>query len=269
MLRQRVITATVLALIAVWAVLKLPAAGFGLALLAVILLGAWEWARLAGFDGTRDRLLYGGLALFATLAIWPLVWSGTFVAGLLILVCGGWCYALVWIGRHAAHPDRQDRAVVVGGAGLIVLVTLWVALMGLRDEFGPAYVLFLLLLIWVADTGAYFAGRRWGRRKLAPTISPGKTWEGVLGAGLATLAFALAGAAALDVGARWPGFVAVCMVAVGFSIIGDLFESMLKRQRGVKDSGALLPGHGGVLDRLDSLTAAAPVFLLGLYGMQP
>ena len=268
MLRQRIITAAVLALAVIWGVLKLAAAGFGLVLLAVILLGAWEWARLAGLDGTRGRLLYGGLVLAAILALWPLVGSMAFIEGLLILVCVGWCYALFWIGRYAARPDRQDRAVLVGGAGVIVLVAPWVALMSLRDEFGPAYVLFLLLLIWVADTGAYFAGRRWGRRKLALTISPGKTWEGAFGAGMATLAFALVGAALLEMGARWPGFVAVCMVTVGFSIVGDLFESMMKRQRGVKDSGSLLPGHGGVLDRLDSLTAAAPGFLLGLYGMQ-
>jgi phosphatidate cytidylyltransferase len=150
---------------------------------------------------------------------------------------------------------------------MVILVALWVALMGLRGDFGPGYVLFLLLLIWVADIGAYFAGRHWGQRKLAPVISPGKTWEGVWGATAAALAFALLGAAVLGIGTRWPWFVAICMVTVGFSIIGDLFESMIKRQRGVKDSGSLLPGHGGVLDRIDSLTAAAPVFLLGLYGM--
>lgn len=268
MLRQRIITATVLALVAIWAVLELPAVGFGLVLLAVILLGAWEWARLAGLDGTGGRLLYGGLVLAAVLALWPLVGSVAFVEGLLVLVCVGWCYALFWIGRYALHPDRRDRALMVGVAGVVVLVAPWVALMGLRDGFGPPYVLFLLLLIWVADTGAYFAGRRWGRRKLALTISPGKTWEGAFGAGMATLVFASIGATILEMGARWPGFVVVCMVTVGFSIVGDLFESMMKRQRGVKDSGALLPGHGGVLDRLDSLTAAAPVFLLGLYGMQ-
>ena len=102
---------------------------------------------------------------------------------------------------------------------------------------------------------------------MAPAISPGKTWEGVWGAAAAALAFALIGAAALGQGSRWPWFVAVCMVTVGFSIVGDLFESIMKRQRGLKDSGALLPGHGGVLDRVDSLTAAAPVFLLGLHGM--
>jgi phosphatidate cytidylyltransferase len=194
--------------------------------------------------------------------------STAFVGGLLLAVCAGWCCALFWMRRFAARPDRPDPPLIIGAAGLVVLVASWVALMGLRDEFGPGYVLFLFLLIWVADIGAYFAGRRWGRRKLASIISPGKTWEGALGAGTAALALALAGAVVLDWGSRWPGFVAICMVTVGFSIAGDLFESMMKRQRGLKDSGSLLPGHGGVLDRVDSLTAAAPVFLLGLYGMR-
>jgi phosphatidate cytidylyltransferase len=268
MLKQRVATAVILALITVWIVLKLPAVGFGLALLAAILLGAWEWARLADLDQTRGRLLYGALILTLILAFWPLVGSAGFVNGLLIPVCAGWCYVPIWLWRYAGCPDRLDRPATVGVAGMVALVAPWVALMGLRDGFGPGYVLFLLLLIWVADTGAYFTGRRWGRRKLAPAISPGKTWEGVWGAAATTLACALIGAAALGTGARWPWFVAVCMITVGFSIVGDLFESMLKRQRGVKDSGMLLPGHGGMLDRIDSLTAAAPVFVLGLYGMR-
>ncbi|MGB4876542.1 MAG: phosphatidate cytidylyltransferase, partial [Candidatus Competibacter sp.] len=145
----------------------------------------------------------------------------------------------------------------------------WAALMALRADYGPRSVVFLLLLVWAADIGAYFAGRRWGRRKLAPAISPGKTWEGALGGGLATLVLALVGAAFLKVGASGFGFVAVCLITMGFSIAGDLFESMMKRQSGLKDSGSLLPGHGGVLDRVDSLSAAAPVFLLGLYGIGP
>ncbi|MFZ1642326.1 MAG: phosphatidate cytidylyltransferase [Candidatus Contendobacter sp.] len=267
MLKQRVITASVLALIALWVVLKLPAAGFGVVLLAVLLLGAWEWADLAGLAQPRGRLLYGGLVLTLILAVWPLAGRAALVAGLLIPVFAAWCYVLVWLWRYAGQPERQDRPSMVAVAGVVALVAAWVALMGLRNEFGPGHVLFLLMLIWVADIGAYFAGRRWGRRKLAPAISPGKTWEGVWGAAAAAAAFALIGAAVLGVGSRWPGFVAVCMVTVGFSIVGDLFESMLKRQRGVKDSGSLLPGHGGVLDRLDSLIAAAPVFLLGWHGM--
>lgn len=267
MLKQRVMTASVLALIAVWVVLKLPAIGFGAALLAMLLLGAWEWADLAGMNQTRSRLGYGALILILILAFWPLVDSPMLMGGLLILVFAGWCYVPIWLRRYARQPDRPDHLMILGAVGIVILVGPWVALMGLRDEFGPGYVLFLLLLIWIADIGAYFAGRRWGRRKLAPAISPGKTWEGVWGAGAAALIFALIGAAALRMGSRWLWFVAVCMVTVGFSIVGDLFESMIKRQRGVKDSGALLPGHGGVLDRIDSLTAAAPVFLLGLYGM--
>jgi len=268
MLRQRVITAAVLAVLVVWAVLKLPVAGFGAALLAVILPAAWEWARLAGLGETRDRLLYGGAVLASIAALWPLAENSGFVVGLLVAVVAGWCWALVWMWRYAGRPDRRDRPLTVAAAGLIVLVAPWVALVALRDEYGARYVLFLLLLVWAADIGAYFAGRRWGRRKLALAISPGKTWEGAVGAGAAALAFALAGAAALGLGSRWPGFVAICMVTVGFSIAGYLFESMLKRQCGMKDSGTLLPGHGGVLDRVDSLTAAAPIFLLGLYGMR-
>ncbi len=267
MLKQRIATASILALMAVWGVLKLPIAGFGLALLLVVLLGAWEWSHLAELVRRRDRVLYSGLVLTLVLVIWPLIGRVAVIGGLLIPVFAGWCYIPIWLRCYADQPDCPDHPVTVGVAGIVILLASWVALMALRDGFGPSYVLFLLLLIWVADIGAYFAGRRWGRHKLAPAISPGKTWEGVGGAGVAALVFAMVGAMVLGVGhGLW--FVMVCMVTVGFSIVGDLFESMFKRQRGVKDSGSLLPGHGGVLDRMDSLTAAAPVFLLGLYGMR-
>jgi phosphatidate cytidylyltransferase len=267
MLKQRIATACVLAILVIWAVLKLPTMGFGLALLAVILLGAWEWTHLVGLRSMRHRLLYVSAVLALILAIWPLLDYTALMNSLLVLTVLAWCGALLWLRRYAKRPDHQGQRLPVAMAGVVVLAAPWVALMGLRGEFGPGHVLFLFLLVWAADVGAYFAGRRWGRRKLAPAISPGKTWEGVGGAGMAALALALAGAALLNVGARWPAFVAVCLVTVGFSIAGDLFESMLKRQCGVKDSGSLLPGHGGVLDRVDSLTAAAPVFLLGLYGV--
>ena len=268
MLRQRILTALVLAAIVVWAVLKLPASGFGVALLVVVLPGAWEWARLAGWSGARERLRYVAAVLALILLSWPLLGKSGFIGGLLVAVAGAWCGVLVWLWRYAGRPERPDRPVTVAAAGLVVLAAPWAALMALRADYGPRYVMFLLLLVWAADIGAYFAGRRWGRRKLAPAISHGKTWEGALGGGLATLVLALVGAAFLKVGGGL-GFVAVCMVTVGFSIAGDLFESMMKRQSGLKDSGSLLPGHGGVLDRVDSLSAAAPVFLLGLYGIGP
>ena len=155
--------------------------------------------------------------------------------------------------------------------GILLLVSAWAALLRLhaRPETGPKLVLFLMILIWVADSGAYFAGRKWGTSKLAPAVSPGKTWEGVYGALIACTLFAVASALLLHTtGARITAFVAVCIVTILFSIVGDLQESLLKRQVGIKDSGRLIPGHGGILDRIDSLIAAGPVFLLGLEWMK-
>lgn len=150
--------------------------------------------------------------------------------------------------------------------GPIVLTPLWTALVALHGngEDGPSSVLFLMILIWVADSGAYFAGRQWGRNKLAPVISPGKTWEGVYGAvfGALICGLLLAWYRSDIEGFHW--LVPVCVITVLMSVVGDLFESVMKRKMDMKDSGTLLPGHGGVLDRIDSLTAAAPVFVLGL-----
>ena len=185
MLKQRIVTASILALVVIWVVLKLPATGFGLALLTIIVLGAWEWTRLVGLTTLRDRLLYVCGVLTLILVIWPLLNHTALMNGLLAVVVLSWCGALLWLRRYARHPDYQDRPFSVGIAGVVVLVAPWVAFMELRGDFGPSYVLFLFLLVWAADVGAYFAGRRWGRRKLAPAISPGKTWEGVGGAGLA------------------------------------------------------------------------------------
>lgn len=267
MLKQRVITACILALLSLWVVLKLPPMGFGAVVAAVMLLGAWEWAPLAGLHRVRNRLLYVGLVLALILGCWPLLDQPWFVGSVLVLAAVAWCGAGVWLWRFTVRPERHDSHWLAGLAGLAALVPPWVAMLALRDQYTPGHVLFLLLLIWGADVGAYFAGRRWGRRKLAPAISPGKTWEGVAGAGAMTLVLAVIGAMVLGFGSHWPGLIVICLVMMGFSIVGDLFESMLKRQCGIKDSGSLLPGHGGMLDRIDSLTAAAPIFLLGLYGL--
>lgn len=262
MLRQRLLTAAVLGLVVVWATLALPTAGLGVLLAGVILLGAWEWSRLlfAGPGRAGYCLLIAGL-LVAVGSV-----ASNSAGQWLIVVAGAayWCGVVVWLYRYLQQL-RIDPVWLWAGAGAFTLVPPWATLMALHAApvTGPVRVLFLLILVGLADSAAYFAGRRWGRRKLVPRISPGKTWAGVLGAGLVTLLAGAAGAGLLGIDSR-AGFMLCCLVTVAFSIIGDLLESMFKRQHGVKDSGSLLPGHGGVLDRIDSLTAAAPIFFLGL-----
>ena len=268
MFRRRLVTAMVVGALAVWGVLALPLEWFGIALLGIVLLAAWEWGQLLNLTWPLGRIGYCLLILGLLIVAWWGLENRLFFWLLLVSACIYWCGVLFWLWRYASNPGLKNSLLSWQLAGLFTLVVPWVALMALRGtpDFGARYVLFLFILIWIADSGAYLVGRRWGRRKLAPAISPGKTREGAFGALAATLLFSLVGAALFDM-ARWPWFILVCMVTVAFSIVGDLFESMLKRQHSAKDSGFLLPGHGGVLDRLDSLMAAAPVFLLGLYGV--
>lgn len=266
MLKQRIITALVLGSLAVWAILALPVWGFGALLLVIILLAAREWGTLLALTPGASIAYCALILILAVAGGWLLPQPG-FLWVILLAAAGFWCYAVFWLVRFTARSDGRDPRFTWAATGCIVLVTPWLALLELRSQstLGPPYVLFLFALIWVADSCAYFAGRQWGRRKLAPRISPGKSWEGAIGAGIASLVFATAGAAVLNIEvSRWPLFLLLCLVTVAFSIVGDLFESMGKRQHNVKDSGSLLPGHGGVLDRVDSLTAAAPIFTLGL-----
>jgi phosphatidate cytidylyltransferase len=265
-LRQRVLTALILVPLVVTGVLLLPTQWLALLLALILLVGAQEWARLAGLESCG-----GQVALLAALVVGLVALSWLLAAGLtplpVLALAALWWLGTAWrIARvtriqPAAGVDRQTAA-----AGLLVLLPAWLGLVWIHDlPRGPALLLFLLVLIWVADSAAYFAGRRWGRRKLAPVVSPGKTREGVYGA--------LAGALAAGLGLAWAmagslasaaGLVLLCLITVVLSVVGDLYESLLKRTRGMKDSGNLLPGHGGVLDRIDSLTAAAPAFALGL-----
>lgn len=267
MLKQRVITGACAAGLAVWAVLGLPTAYLGAVLLLVVFAAAWEWGALLALSSIGRWLYCGLILLLIGLAWWwrdiPLVlWVG------LVLVGVYWAYVVVWLLRYANDPGRRDPWFSWAIAGVLLLVSTWFSLIYLHESerFGPGHVLFLFSLVWLMDTAAYFTGRRWGKHKLAPTISPGKTREGALGALVLALVFSFLGAWLLEFHA-WGVFVLVSMVVAVFSIAGDLFESMAKRQCGIKDSGSLLPGHGGVLDRIDSLTAAAPLFLLGLLGL--
>lgn len=270
MLRQRVLTSLTLIPLISAGVLWLPSVYLGLVFALLALVGAAEWARLSGISSCIAQIpyvlliglgLYGAALLlqYRTVVVWPLA-----------AACLWWLLVAMALGGLRVRGLRRELEgvnLLQLLAGLITLIPAWVALMFLHSSpsAGASLVLFLLVLMWVADSGAYFAGRRWGRNKLAPGISPGKTVEGVGGA--------LAGA--LVCGLIWAGvqgygvaetllFLLLCLVTTLVSVAGDLFESLMKRLRNLKDSGQTFPGHGGVLDRIDSLTSAAPVFVTGL-----
>lgn len=272
MLRQRLLTALVLIPLTVWAVLGLSSGALALLLAMFVLLGAWEWGVLMGLNSHAGRTVYLGLTLLALWVAWSVIGRPGVLIGLLVLALAWWITALIWLVRY--RPARKDGMAAMaakGVAGILALTPAWAALVAVHanGRSGAYLLLLLLVLIWAADSGAFFAGRRWGSVKLAPQISPGKTREGVYGALAVAGLWAAAGGLWLGLqGLHLMLFVTLCLVTVLFSIVGDLFESMIKRQRGVKDSGHLFPGHGGVLDRVDSLTAAAPVFVLGLYWLE-
>jgi len=258
-LRTRITTAVILAVAAVAIVLYLPrvvaVAGISLAVLA----GAWEWS--AFLKSPRSAVRGGYVLLIAVLL--PLAWFITRDEGaervFFICTLAWWLLAGAWI---VFAPHRASPAIAAF-AGAAALVPAWLALLRLRQlDDGAQWLLFVLILVWAADVGAFFVGRRFGTHKLAPYVSPGKTWEGVLGGILAGELVAWGGASWFDLP---PGsFLALCFVVVCFSIVGDLTESLLKRFAGIKDSGRLIPGHGGVMDRIDSVTGAAPTLFLGL-----
>jgi phosphatidate cytidylyltransferase len=271
-LYKRIVTAFVLIPPVIWGVLALPTGAVALLMGAVVAVGAWEWAALMGFSASIARYGYMALVGVAMLATWgSLAASAAVVFDLLACAVAAWGLGLFVVWRYPALPPWWRGRPVQALAGLLVLVPAWAALVALHGgrfpevSGGPRYALFLLALVWVADSAAFFAGRRWGSHRLAPRVSPAKTWEGLWGAAVATVGVAALGAWWLDLGVqRWAVFVALCVATLLSSVLGDLLESVVKRSQGVKDSGVLLPGHGGVLDRIDSLTAASPVFVLGL-----
>ncbi|MFM1891616.1 MAG: hypothetical protein RLZ44_693 [Pseudomonadota bacterium] len=267
MLGNRILTAAVLVPLVVAAVLWLPSAAIAVLFGLVATLGAAELARLAGLAQAGQIWAYAAAVGAAMLASYPLLDS--LYLPWLIAAAGAWWLAnavLLLLGRPDVQPRLARQPGLLLGGGLLLLAC-WAALVSLHQggSQGPARLLFLLVLIWVADSAAYFAGRQWGRTKLAPAISPGKTRAGLYGALVGALLCALVlQRLELVPGAAWPGLLALCLVSTLISVAGDLWESLLKRRRGVKDSGSLLPGHGGVLDRIDSLIAAGPVFTLGV-----
>ncbi len=268
MLRQRILTALVLAGLVLAALFWLSTREFAVILGVVVILSAREWATLSGCESAGQQAYAGGTLLLLMLA-WIMRDRPQWFLPILGLSVLFWSTVSVWLWqqRHDLGAPLEQRLLL--GIGIPVLIIPWLAMTVLHAQAGPAWVLFLFLIVWVADSGAYFAGRRWGRQRLAPAISPGKTWEGVYGALMAGAGLAVIGAFSFGLGlVQGLLFVVLCLLTTMLSITGDLFESLIKRQRGVKDSGDLLPGHGGILDRVDSLTAAAPGLVLGWWLLQ-
>ncbi|MDR5897752.1 phosphatidate cytidylyltransferase [Halomonas vilamensis] len=266
MLKQRIITAAWLAPLVLAGLFSLQGGAFAFFTAAIVLLGAWEWSNLAGVQrATHRAILVVGVALLMVL-LWQS--GGVLSPWPLWVAAVGWLVNLYWVTRYPAALSQWGSTPRRLLMGLWVLLPCWIGFNVLRDS-GSVWLLFVLLLVWVADIGAYFAGRAWGKRKLAPQVSPGKSWEGVVGGLTATLLLALVFSAWQ--GLSWSGGLVLLVVTFFVtlvSVLGDLLESMLKRYRKIKDSSQLLPGHGGVLDRIDSLTAAVPLFAL-LYTLVP
>jgi phosphatidate cytidylyltransferase len=257
-LAQRIATALVLVAVCLPALLFLPPAVAVLMLAVVVMLGAWEWSAFIGQPGVGGRLAYLAAVAVTLIAV---RWVVPRQPGTLIIVSvslAWWAVAFLWILRY---PRRISRPITCA-CGFLVLVPAWVALFSLIANPGKGRWLLLLALaiVWSADVGAYFAGRIWGRVKLAPQVSPGKTWEGVFGGVAFAAVTATLGAALLGLPIMAAAPLGISVAAI--SVVGDLTVSMFKRNVGLKDSGHLFPGHGGVLDRVDSVTAAAPLFLL-------
>jgi phosphatidate cytidylyltransferase len=272
MLKTRILTALVLIPLVLAGLFLLSPRGFGVAMLAVTVIAAHEWARLARFGSAMQVLFVGGLLFIGVVLLFvPMSGFGNgWPVTILMAACGA--SALFWLGVAPSWVKLRwptTGLVTMTLLGWIVLIGAWVALVELQSR-SPWLVLAAMAVVWIADTAAYFSGRAFGRRKLAPQISPGKTWEGVYGGLAAVAVYALCllpfardagfvpAIGPLEVGA-WLGFA---LLLAAISVIGDLLESLMKRNAGVKDSGKVLPGHGGVLDRIDALLAAMPLAAL-------
>lgn len=261
MLRLRIITSLLILPLTLWLIIATSNPIF-IGLCAIVLLyAAHEWANLIGLTTFWQQLFF--ILLVALTMFLSLYMSATTV---FIIALFWWLLAMVWIVLYPYGVYAWNKLFILILMGVEVLMPCWLALIKCRIDFGYDMLIYFLSLIWAADIGAYFAGRAFGKHKLAPQVSPGKTIEGVLGGIALSLVVALFGAFYFKLATpmSWVVWFSLALLTVLISVVGDLLASLLKRNRGVKDSGQLLPGHGGLLDRIDSLTAAAPLFVLGL-----
>lgn len=267
MLLQRTLTALVLAPLVILIILLSSTTVFAMIAATAFLVALWEWAQLSGLKNQSARI---GL-LIAAVIVFAMLWYGHAGITTALLLTAGvawWLLACLWLRHFAfgAAPTTENRTLKLL-AGAFVLFPAWIALVSIHDRMphGHWWTLLALMIVWAADIGAYFSGRAFGKHKLAPQISPGKTWAGAYGALVAGVVVTLLGGWLLDVrGAQLLGLGLLALLTVAASIVGDLIESLMKRHAHVKDSGTIIPGHGGLMDRLDSVFAALPVFATGL-----
>lgn len=277
MLKQRIVTGVILLAVLLCALFYLPFMGFAAFSAVIFVIGAWEWSNLSGLSGKSSWAFISGFALlmagcFCVLDIHDQGIEQTeWLKHVLGVGCTWWAISLLWVKTYPASASLWGSKPIRALMGVFVLLPCWLALMYLRQlEHGPWLIFFSIMVVSGADTGAYFSGKAFGKRKLAPRVSPGKSIEGMIG-GLIFVAF-LAYLVTTQVpvaGLTTAQLIGVTIVCALASVLGDLVESMVKRHRGIKDSSQLLPGHGGILDRIDSMTAAAPVFALLLILLQP
>ncbi|KUJ84979.1 phosphatidate cytidylyltransferase [Microbulbifer flavimaris] len=270
MLKQRIITALVLVALFLGALFFLPIQWFTVATVVVILLGGWEWANLSNLNRALRFVFLAALGA-ALIGVAQYVFAMDFAnpdtsraQEVLAVACGWWALAFLWVQSYPASAMLWGNRWVRGLIGLVVLVPAWLSMVILRgQDHGAWLVLFVVAVVVAADVGAYFVGRRYGKHKLAREVSPGKSWEGFFGGLGACLILAIGVSFALSLPLKNSLLFSFgILVTAVASVIGDLVESMLKRHRGIKDSSHMLPGHGGILDRLDSLSAALPVFTM-------
>jgi len=278
MLKQRIITAVILAPLAILAILFLPVEQFKIAVAGVVALGAYEWAKMSGINGRLEKamfmalmLLICGVLIFAVdgQAVWYQGELNSLYKIILGISAVWWGVSLCMIITYPKYSSVWTENVPIRSAfGVLTLIPTWVAIISLRTNlyevdpfYGASLIFYVLGIVWAADIGAFFVGVKFGKHKLRPNVSPGKSIEGLIGGVMASLAIIAFAALHYQFEASRMGLhLLIGVITVAVSALGDLNESMFKRCAGIKDSGKLLPGHGGVMDRIDSLTAAFPVF---------
>ncbi|MAE03491.1 MAG: phosphatidate cytidylyltransferase [Porticoccaceae bacterium] len=267
MLKQRVITALVLVAAFVWLLVNLTAAEFSLVLLLLVMVAGWEWTNLLHLNRRSSKAGFLGLLLLALAAVGlniGLFAEFNFALGqqISMIAVGLWAIIFLWLQGYPSSSILWSPRPVLGLIGLLLLVATWVALTSILHREAGRWLLFLaIVIVALADVGGYVAGRLFGKNKLAPIISPGKTWEGFAG-GMLLQILLIAGLMWQLPQLRLIELTILVIPVALYSVLGDLFESMIKRHSGVKDSSQLLPGHGGVLDRIDGFMAALPLFSL-------